>query len=454
MMSSLITSSSIKRTHAEECNICMETQPKHIQCEYCSMKACRSCCERYILGEGQTTIKCMNISCNREWSRKFISSHFTQTFITGPLNEHRKTILFDKERAKFPYTLQKMDELDKLNREYNEDYDKYIINYIVKEQIEDIWREIGIGKPANEKKYDDEFINKCPTIDCNGILNSEWHCILCNIDACPSCHEIKHNQEHKCNSDTIETIKMIKKDTKPCPKCYTKIYKIDGCDQMWCVKCHTAFSWTTGAIEKKIHNPHYYEWMRKNSVDGIIPREIGDNPCGGEIDAGYYTNEMQSYFIDEMLSDDVHMLINAFTNNVMHLFHLEEVVLQRYVNEEEPEYDFVMRCKFLRKEIDEKKYKSFLERKAKTKSKNEEVTQLVQLWIDAKKDILMRMLDIVKTSASASVSEVENEKPLNVVLVSIHNQKKILKEMNKLDEYINNIAREIEKTYKNSVNLL
>ena len=45
---------------------------------------------------------------------------------------------------------------------------------------------------------------------------------------------------------------------------------------MWCVKCHTAFSWRTGAIETKIHNPHYYEWMRSKSANGEIPREEGD----------------------------------------------------------------------------------------------------------------------------------------------------------------------------------
>jgi hypothetical protein len=32
---------------------------------------------------------------------------------------------------------------------------------------------------------------------------------------------------------------------------------------MWCTQCHTAFSWRTGAEETRVHNPHFYEWMRR-----------------------------------------------------------------------------------------------------------------------------------------------------------------------------------------------
>ena len=38
---------------------------------------------------------------------------------------------------------------------------------------------------------------------------------------------------------------------------------VRNCDQMFCVSCHTAFSWDRGTIEKGvIHNPHFYQWQK------------------------------------------------------------------------------------------------------------------------------------------------------------------------------------------------
>jgi len=87
---------------------------------------------------------------------------------------------------------------------------------------------------------------------------------------------------HVCNPDSIATVKLLKRTTQNCPKCATPITRSEGCDQMWCTQCQTAFSWKTGEIVTgRVHNPHFYEWQRENSKDGTIPREIGDVPCGG-----------------------------------------------------------------------------------------------------------------------------------------------------------------------------
>ena len=80
--------------------------------------------------------------------------------------------------------------------------------------------------------------------------------------------EIK-GEYHECDEDKKETVKLLRQDTKPCPKCGELIHKLpNGCDQMYCIKCPTAFSWRTGQLERgHIHNPEYYRWMRENGRD-------------------------------------------------------------------------------------------------------------------------------------------------------------------------------------------
>jgi hypothetical protein len=60
------------------------------------------------------------------------------------------------------------------------------------------------------------------------------------------------------------------------------IFKTEGCDQMWCVSCKTAFSWRSGNIlNGPIHNPEYYDFQRRQQANGNIPRQPGDVLCGG-----------------------------------------------------------------------------------------------------------------------------------------------------------------------------
>jgi hypothetical protein len=71
------------------CEICdyklNSTVRKLVCCPYCEFTACRTCCETYILGE--TTSKCMNPPCNREWTRQFIAKSFTDVFLNKKLKK-------------------------------------------------------------------------------------------------------------------------------------------------------------------------------------------------------------------------------------------------------------------------------------------------------------------------------------------------------------------------------
>jgi hypothetical protein len=89
---------------------------------------------------------------------------------------------------------------------------------------------------------------------------------------------------HECNPDNLASAKLIDADTRGCPKCGARVYKISGCNQMFCTACNDcAFDWVTGRIETVIHNPHYYEFQRQRN-GGQAPRVIGDILCGREVD--------------------------------------------------------------------------------------------------------------------------------------------------------------------------
>ncbi|MGL5961818.1 MAG: hypothetical protein ACRCZ0_07680 [Cetobacterium sp.] len=135
----------------------------------------------------------------------------------------------------------------------------------------------------NVEKVINSFM--CPVVNCDGIV-TDGKCSYCKNNICVKCYQTRAN-DHKCDPNVLATIKLLKNDTKPCPKCKIPIYKIDGCDQMFCVKCKTAFSWKTGKIETGVvHNPHYFEWMR-NCGDQPLPGQPEDDPCDLEFNVAF-----------------------------------------------------------------------------------------------------------------------------------------------------------------------
>ena len=137
------------------------------------------------------------------------------------------------------------------------------------------------GKLEQAKR---KFVMACPNNDCRGYLSTQYKCELCKIFTCPTCLDIigynKHDQ-HTCNPDNVTSAEMIKKDTKSCPSCGVRIFKISGCNQMWCTECQVAFDYNTGKIDKgTIHNPHFQAYLEQQN-NGATPRNPQDILCGG-----------------------------------------------------------------------------------------------------------------------------------------------------------------------------
>jgi hypothetical protein len=199
---------------------------------------------------------------------------------------------------------------------------------LIRDNIRKITYDIRVIKAGGtlvgeEKKEARKFIMPCPNDDCRGYLSSQYKCELCEHHTCSKCFELiglsKEESGHECKPENVESAEFIKKQSKPCPCCGTRISKIDGCDQMWCTQCHKAFSWNTGkVITGTIHNPHFYQFQRENG-GGTMVRNPGDVVCGGLPESRDVNNKLTRSKIPldkaEIITtvSNIHRLQNHFT---------------------------------------------------------------------------------------------------------------------------------------------
>lgn len=273
-----------------ECVVCCDKK-KLICCKICNKETCKTCIKRYIEESEKEVATCMHCSTflNKQTlidmlGITYVKQKYSKLQNNIRISNHHNSISKYQPYAERKILIQKsLDEIYRLTLLLNAEKE-LLSSFYVKSNKDD------------EKKV---YIKKCTIPDCNGYLNKDWKCGLCDANICKMCHEeIKTDDDnHICNEDLKKTIKLLDKDTRSCPKCNTGIYKIDGCDQLWCTICHTAFSWKTGKIEEgRIHNPHYYSYLRENSADGVIRREenIDDN-CNIIIGNNYAINTSRVY---------------------------------------------------------------------------------------------------------------------------------------------------------------
>lgn len=328
-------------TPSSECQICCEKftkqQRKPTVCNECDNKCCSQCIKTYVLGQSAEP-HCMN--CSKPFTREFLKENLGITFMKSTYRDKKKELLYEVEKSKLPTSMVAAQRYKKskeikddvkllfLKREQIREQEKKINNEMIALNSI-IWNlENGVSDSENEKKKRQDFVRKCSDELCNGFMSSQWKCGICKKFACPQCHEVigmRKTDPHVCDEDTVKTIASIKNDTKPCPKCYSPIFKISGCDQMWCTQCEVAFSWKTGDVQRgNIHNPHFYEARRKL---GINTRNPGDVVCGGLIDPFNFRRSLQTYCRNSVVRHYVSIQPNM--TNIDILFHLIYAVVHR-----------------------------------------------------------------------------------------------------------------------------
>ena len=270
-------------------------------CSHCHEAACKRCVERYILATSDDP-HCM--FCKHPWSSETVDDMLTRNFRNGRLREHRANVLFDRERSMMPATQTEVEYVVE---------DRKIVARIaaletqrraIQKQIGDmrnqqrvLRRQFRTSAVAERRK----FVKPCVVDGCRGFLSTQYRCGVCSAHVCPKCHERLlpgergrgeeeegeeggEQQQHQCDPGAVQSVALIASDSRPCPKCGSMIFRVSGCNHMFCTApgCATAFDWVTGNVmTSQVHNPHYYEYMRQRTITTGPARDPADIPCGG-----------------------------------------------------------------------------------------------------------------------------------------------------------------------------
>ena len=368
------------------CTVCYEpsnnSTHKPIKCPKCEYCACKTCIRTYfkdILSDPH----CMN--CKVGWEPDFVVISLNKSYYNKEFKDNRKANLLSLEKSRLPDTQHDAkvflakEEFDRKTAEIKAQIRGFKTQILLKQQELITIHSDYIDSKSNVDKK--EFIMKCQVGNCKGYLSTQYKCGLCNHYTCSKCFEFQ-NENHVCDPATVETVAMIRRESKPCPKCGIRVSKIDGCHQMWCVECNTAWDWVSGRIVNGvIHNPHYYEFLKKN---GGIPRAVGDVPCGGLPNVRtIYTrlNKMEDKDKSEMIIRNVGN-IHQFVNHIHHIY-MNLAEGRGYQNSLKN-----FRILYILGRIDDEKFSTNIYKEHKKHNKNMKKMELIQMVDNVGTDLL------------------------------------------------------------------
>jgi len=399
------------------CSICCETfsarKRKSVPCFRCQKEACVQCVKAYLLSTFDDA-HCM--FCKIGWNREFIDEHLSQNFRMKQYKSHREDILCEREKARLHEThalyTTIQERLKLLNEEkrnirknmatMESEFKNYYKQYqeqirLCNGQLANRERQTGrlfavLRGDTDELPGDDTFSNEviertrsaplpCPKTGCHSFLDSNNQCEVCKTKVCVKCRAIKTDALHQCKEEDVETVKQLKKDSKACPQCSVLIYKIDGCDQMWCTMCHTPFSWRTGEkiTRGAIHNPHMYEWRRNNG--GLARGALDNNGCPIINDVGDV-----SLNIKRITGGNLAGIVWSIHREMVEI---EDLHLRQVQDKTDPTRD--LRVAYLTGRMSEDAWKHELQKHEKRESKKFDERQVFQMYTETLRDLFRGM---------------------------------------------------------------
>ena len=161
---------------------------------------------------------------------------------------------------------------------------------------------------------------------------------------------------------------------------------VRNCDQMFCTKCGSAFSWKTGQIEKGIiHNPHAHKFFQENP--NTNPNIHANNQCRDPIPSQILLQNA-SRKLDNLKRDylvAIHRRIAEFRQYSRHRY-------LNYINNYD-EQNLDIRLKYIKNEMDEKSFKHTLHLRDKKKNFKQQLMQILLFMYDISEILLWNIID-------------------------------------------------------------
>lgn len=369
------------------CNVCVEnvTTTQKFECPFCEFIVCKKCAKRFLL-DSPDDPACMN--CKHLFDRDVLM-RISKVFVDRDFKRHREAVLFEREMSMMPSTQPYVNQelqrranvtlLKKLNDERKELRSK--LNNLDRACFE-VQRQI-LPPLETERR---QFVHRCAHEGCRGYLSTAWRCTICERYTCSECNAPRGREredQHVCREADKQTMAMLKNECKRCPGCAQYIYKISGCDQMWCTECHTAFSWRTGLkINERIHNPHFYEFQRTNNQTDL-ERDHGDVPCGGMPTQRELVVHLRAVR-GSISQEDVQFLLNAHRLTI----HIDEAERPRYEAmriDEQANLD--LRILYILNELSDVLLKQKLQQREKKNEKKRHIEMVLQMFVHTMSDL-------------------------------------------------------------------
>jgi len=463
------------------CNICTNDVKKLVECPKCLENACVDCYKKFILGSFEEP-NCMY--CKQSFSRMFMTNNFPKVWIHKELKKHKEDLIdqaFTAELYKYQdfvvsnKRLRKYADLQKpMNKEiqklreklynlerciYNERNFLYGRSTFLPIEYSDTYNRMEASKLEEElekSKKENLFRQRgpCPAANCRGFIEENWTCKLCDTHICKTCmmtismpdldddlvgtgsstgasaslstgsnsgSNANANSNHVCKQEDIESAKKIREDSRNCPSCRVRIFKISGCNQMWCTNCHTFFSWDTLKIinAKNLHNPHFMEFIAASGLDATNTTNRTGAVAGTEpVGNGINCNRLQVHEIVECVLDKVYLNKPRYAHSLEEFKKIKKVNLRAYLTtvyemndsiidaRNRINTDFDETCKrigikYLENTINDNDKKIILQKKRKELDKLRDATDVRELWKEQIYTIIYRFLthnNIKKTS--------------------------------------------------------